>query len=211
MVLTSLGIVGVGEMDVRAAKRSGSFSVEFNGHHKWELWNLGESLMVVEYGLPRLERKPISRREFTSKTRAVFDRINEEQLETLWRITEEAIEQTHGTMLVISDEAEFEATRLAAQSFKLSVPVDLGKKLERATNEMNIVNHVTSIDGAVLLDRNCKCYAIGVILDGVVCKESGGDSSRGARYNSALRYREHRKEVNLAIIVVSEDGTIDIL
>lgn len=36
------------------------------------------------------------------------------------------------------------------------------------------------------------CYAIGVILDGVISKEA--DASRGARYNSALRYIELQKQ-----------------
>ncbi len=216
LVLTKNGIVGVGETDLIAAQRDASFSVEFNGHHKWELWKDGCSLMVVEFGLPRLKRKLVSKKEFTKLTKKAFDKIADEQIEKLWRVTVEAIKQEHGTMLVISDEAESEAERLRAQSFKLSNPVDLWNKLGEAKNAMNIVNHVTSIDGAVLLDRDCICHAIGVILDGVVCELSGGDSSRGARYNSALRYRQYRTngtdtDCNLAIIVVSEDGTIDIL
>ena len=47
------------------------------------------------------------------------------------------------------------------------------------------------------------CYAIGAILDGLATDE--GDPSRGARYNSAVRYVKS-SQVNCLAVVVSEDG-----
>jgi hypothetical protein len=73
-----------------------------------------------------------------------------------------------------------------------------------------MVKKVTSIDGAVLLDRDANCHAIGVILDGVATEK--GDPSRGARYNSAIRYYEQFESPKaLAILIVSEDGMINLL
>ena len=46
-----------------------------------------------------------------------------------------------------------------------------------------LIERISGIDGAVLLDRDCKCHAIGVILDGMASQS--GDPSRGARFNSA--------------------------
>ena len=46
------------------------------------------------------------------------------------------------------------------------------------------------------------------ILDGLATEK--GDSSRGSRYNSAVRYVESSRYACLAI-VVSEDGLIDLL
>jgi DNA integrity scanning protein DisA with diadenylate cyclase activity len=71
-----------------------------------------------------------------------------------------------------------------------------------------ITQLITSIDGAVLLDPEGYCYSIGVILDG---KASGhGNGTRGARYNSAVRYVESSPYPCL-VVVVSEDGMVDVL
>lgn len=67
---------------------------------------------------------------------------------------------------------------------------------------------MTNIDGAVLVSPDARCYAVGVILDG---RATGiGDSSRGARYNSAVRYREAVGD-DCLVIIVSEDGMINLL
>jgi len=68
---------------------------------------------------------------------------------------------------------------------------------------------VTAIDGAVLLDPDAYCYSIGVILDGKAAP-GRGTSTRGARFNSAIRYVETSPYPCLAI-VVSEDGMVDVI
>jgi DNA integrity scanning protein DisA with diadenylate cyclase activity len=60
----------------------------------------------------------------------------------------------------------------------------------------------------VLIDPHGTCYAIGAILDGLATEK--GDSSRGSRYNSALRYVESSDYPCLAV-VVSEDGLVDVI
>ena len=67
---------------------------------------------------------------------------------------------------------------------------------------------LTNIDGAVLLDPSGTCHAVGVIPDGVA--KGRGDPARGARYNSAVRYMASHPPPTV-IIIVSEDGMIDIL
>lgn len=71
-----------------------------------------------------------------------------------------------------------------------------------------ILTAVTSIDGAVLASPDGLCHAVGVILDGAAT--GTGDSARGARYNSAVRYLAGRGQGSL-VIIVSEDGTIDLM
>lgn len=103
-------------------------------------------------------------------------------------------------MLIISQQAEAEAKRLGNQCFPLET-LKLNEKL---------VAQTTSIDGGVLMDENANCHAIGVILDGIATEK--GDSSRGSRYNSAVRYYEHfGEESPLVIVVVSEDGMINLI
>jgi len=65
---------------------------------------------------------------------------------------------------------------------------------------------LTPIDGAILLNPEGECYAFGVVLDGLATEI--GDPSRGARYNSAIRYMKSSKHACLAV-VVSEDSGVD--
>ena len=86
-----------------------------------------------------------------------------------------------------------EAKRLSTQATPV-VPIKL---------KPDLLAQLTTIDGAVILSPDGKCYAIGGILDGLASVE--GDPSRGARYNSAIRYVKSSKASCLAV-VVSEDG-----
>src|SRR5260370_30101632 len=73
----------------------------------------------------------------------------------------------------------------------------------------SVVGQVTGIDGAVLVDPSGYCDAIGVILDGTAAGE--GDRSRGARYNSAVKYLASAGDTPTVILLVSEDGMINLL
>ena len=87
-----------------------------------------------------------------------------------------AVQQKHGTTIVIAENAVEEAKRLSSSSFKI-IPFDC----------MKMIKHITSIDGAVLIDTDGNCHAIGVILDGKTSETE--DISNGARHNSARRYK----------------------
>lgn len=122
-------------------------------------------------------------------------------MDCLWDIMSQASKQKHGTMIVISDHAKQEAERLKNQSTPIQakiLPADLTLPL-------------SSIDGALLLDTNATCHAVGVILDGITTER--GNPARGARYNSAIRYSEYVKTQKHAclIVVISEDGMIDLI
>jgi hypothetical protein len=107
-----------------------------------------------------------------------------------------------GSILVFIDTAQQEAERLKLESF-LVKPFELDPK--------NIPLY-TKMDGALLIDMECNCYALGVILDGEATDKA--DSSRGSRYNSAYRYYQYYKkefpDKNCLIAVVSDDGMMDI-
>lgn len=194
-------IYGLGELRGKYnPKEENLFIINFTSHFKWELSHDNNPLMVVEYREPSLPIEKINREKFYSDLPRVFKNINNEQIGELWDISMEATKQRHGTMLVISDNASNEANRLGKQCFPLK-PLKLHNQ---------IIQQITSIDGAVLLDENSICYAIGVILDGLATDK--GDSSRGARYNSAIRYYEQfGKENSLVIIIISEDGMINLI
>lgn len=114
----------------------------------------------------------------------------------LTEIVKEAIQQKHGTTIVIAQNADEEAKRLASSSFKIA-PFCC----------MKMIKHITSIDGAALIDTDGNCHAIGVILDGKTSETE--DISNGARHNSARRYKNINN--HCVIVIVSEDGYVTVL
>ena len=180
------------------AVREDLFVISFITHYAWELQHAGLVLLRSHYGLPGLARTRLSRTGFRRALKRTFGLTDTHKVERLWDVVLEASRQKHGTLLVITTEALAEADRLKLQC-TLIEPVPLTPLITRL---------VTSIDGAVLLDPEGYCYSIGVILDG---RASGrGNSARGARYNSALRYIESSDYPCIAI-VVSEDGMVDVI
>ena len=180
------------------AEREDLFVVHFVTHYAWDLQHAGHVLLHANYGVPGLPRTSLSRPGFRRDLKRTFGLTEPHKVERLWDVVLEASRQAHGTLLVITTEALAEADRLKLQC-TLIEPVPLTPLITRL---------VTSIDGAVLLDPEGYCYSIGVILDG---RASGrGNSARGARYNSALRYVESSDYPCIAI-VVSEDGLVDVI
>ena len=106
-----------------------------------------------------------------------------------------------GGILVISDHAKAEAERLKNQSITIA-PMALTP---------DNVKKLSSIDGAILADADCICYSIGTILDGIA--NDNGNSERGSRYNSSVRYCDYRRSLNekVVVVVISEDGMVDII
>ena len=180
------------------ASREDLFAFHFVTYYTWELSHAGQTLMRARYGLPGLARPRLSLTRFRREFKRTFSPHTPEQVERLWDIVLEASRQAKGTLLVISTEALAEADRLKLQC-TLIEPVLLTPVITQL---------VTAIDGAVMLDPQGYCYSIGVILDG---KASGhGNGTRGARYNSAIRYVDSAAFPSLAV-VVSEDGMVDVM
>lgn len=154
--------------------------------------------MRVNYGLPELPKMRINKSKFETDIKRIFEKIQTKEILYLWDLVIEASEQKHGTMVVVSTGAQNEANRLQNQATVIE-PIKLTPQ---------IMESVTAIDGAVLVDTTSTCYAIGVILDGLASKH--GTPSRGARYNSAIRYVE-TSDFPCIAIVISEDGSIDLI
>ena len=174
------------------------FIVRFTGYYRWELRHKeGGVMMEVINGVPTLPGDPVGKVKFEDHVRRRFIK-SPPDVEALWNI----VKQKHGTMIVISSEAAQEADRLEDQSTVSKKPVSL-------TEEILLM--LTSIDGAVLVDPTGICHAAGVILDGNAVKGKG-TRSRGARYNSAIRYIDAaEKKSECLAVVISEDGTINLV
>ncbi|GGE97138.1 DNA integrity scanning protein DisA nucleotide-binding domain protein [Hymenobacter cavernae] len=180
--------------------REDLFVVNFINHYAWELQHDSKVLMRASYGLPTLPRTRLNRSRFRKDLKRTFGLTDHAKVERLWDVVSEASRQKHGTLVVVTTEALAEADRLKLQC-TLIEPVPLTPLITRL---------VTAIDGAVLIDPEAYCYSIGVILDGKASMRGRGNSTRGARYNSAIRYVESSPYPCMAI-VVSEDGLVDVI
>ena len=99
---------------------------------------------------------------------------------------------------MVSKDPEAETTRLSGE----------GMPIEPDYLDAQDVVRLGSVDGAVIIGPDGRCYAFGVILDGAA--DEKGDRARGSRFNSAVRYLNAGK-VKSMIVVISDDGTIDLL
>ncbi|MDP2288074.1 MAG: diadenylate cyclase [Actinomycetota bacterium] len=174
------------------------FTLDVVGRGAWELRHLDVPLLRVTNTRPSLPTPRIDESKFLDTAERVLSSATPVALGRLWRLTLLAAGAKHGSMLVVHPNAETEALRFLPQA-QLIEPVDLDDETFQAA---------TSIDGAVLLGPDSMCHAVGVILDGEATGE--GLASRGARFNSAVRYHAGHGSGAL-IVVVSEDGMIDLL
>jgi len=179
-------------------KEESIFEINFSKHYNWDVSHDGNPLMIVSFMQPSTPKERMDKIKFETDIVRIFKGVKSGDVEFLWELIESAANQKHGTMVVISSEAKKEASRLGRQGFQIE-PVKLGD---------SFFNSITAIDGAVLLDPNGTCHAIGVILDGKASEK--GDASRGARYNSAIRYLDTIKKPTM-IVIISEDGMINFI
>ncbi|TPF18438.1 DNA integrity scanning protein DisA nucleotide-binding domain protein [Priestia megaterium] len=185
------------------------YSIVFKGQGVWEFRenkdNVLTTVMKVTHGVPCLPKQKIDKDDFLKNCNHTFGEL--EYSYKLWDFINEAIEQKHGTMIVITDRAEEEAARLSKNAVSINAI---------QISDLKFVKALTSIDGAIILDPFGTCHSIGCILDGI-SNIAIGDSSRGARFNSALRYinycknKDDKKSIKVIVVVISEDGMIDIL
>jgi len=174
------------------------FLVEFLDHLNWRLYYGQKEFLSCTNLLPLYPNTGSDIAKLKGQLALTFKNIRYDEYKVL-NMIQVAKKQNKGTMIVITENAATESRRLQSSSIIIK-PVQLTSPQ---------INLVTSIDGAVIIDPRGTCHAIGSILDGY--STDNGDSSRGARYNSALRYMNSQEMTRCMIVVVSEDRYIDIL
>jgi DNA integrity scanning protein DisA with diadenylate cyclase activity len=176
------------------------FEIKFTEHYTWELIHGRHVMLVVKYRQARLPRKQFEQSLFCDHISRFFNVTKQEKLILLMEAVEAAMKQRHGTMLIISLHAEKEAERLASQSTVINPIAICG----------DVISHISSIDGAILISPDGMIYSFGVILDGLA--SDNGNPSRGARFNSAIRYVDGQNKcgINCFALIVSEDGYVNL-
>lgn len=178
----------------------------------------------------------ISYEVFKGEVKRIFaSRVSMVLVQKMYNCVKGVVRSGHGGVLVffnpktvdaqdanneyaVAQKVRDEANRLCKVATGIDPVVDVNA---------DVAATMSSIDGAMLMDVDCKCYAIGVILDGIAGNYYG-DKSRGSRFNSSERYAENKKDdtsvanasgtkeddsdadSNLMVVVVSEDGMVDI-
>ncbi|MEK4355446.1 DNA integrity scanning protein DisA nucleotide-binding domain protein [Paenibacillus sp. FSL R5-0475] len=183
-------------------KESNYFKVRFKEYLHWQLDKNGQRFLGFLNLRPYLPTEISYRDELYSKLDIMFGNdISDVDKARLDDLVGRAAAQRHGTMIVISEKAIEETERLSYS----------GTLVKAAFLENEVIELVSNIDGAIMVDQYGQCFGLGIILDGAA--RSIGEPSRGARFNSALRYISKQKEegIKCLIVVISEDQYIDIL
>ena len=174
------------------------FEVEFFDRYTWRLLFGNDVMLISKNGTPSLPREKYPTRPVLDTYRRLFPEADKQDRERFRCLIDAAVAQEHGSLLVVARDADGEANRLQ----------DQGTKIRPTALTPSLYAHASRIDGAILMDPRGICYAIGVILDGPA--RPGGTPSRGARYNSGLRYVCAVQGPRLAV-VVSDDDTVDVI
>lgn len=178
----------------------GVFIFKISSRFVWKLYCNDRLILKYEYGNPYPEDFIYNENGLIESIDRIITHDNAKDTNRIYNIIKEISTLSHGTTLVFSRNIENEASRLSAEGFLIE-PKEI---------DYSYLHMITAIDGAVLIDNKCVCHSFGVILDGKSA-EKKSDSSRGSRYNSAIRYVEQfTKDTDKPLVVViSDDGMID--
>lgn len=175
-----------------------AFIIDFLDHYYWQLRSGSQVLLQCRYGEPKLPQEPVSQDRFIDNYSRLFPQTSSAQQNHIWRLFNLAIQQNHGSMIVVAIDAVDEVQRLAQQ----------GTLIEPTLLTEELFHCVSGIDGTIIISPDGICHAIGVILDGSA--NEGCAPSRGSRFNSGIRYVKASHAKRLAI-VVSDDRTVDMI
>lgn len=195
LIVSPRAIHGVGRVSGLGAP---TCSVEFLDQHQWEFRRGADVRMRARFGEPKLPQEPIGEARFLDNFNRLFPKAGEQAAARFRDYLDILVSRPRGCMLVAADDAESEASRLGRQ----------GTRIEPTALTLSIIDRASRIDGTMLVDPRGVCHAIGVILDGDASETC--TPSRGARFNSAMRYVSGGADRRLAF-VVSEDRTLDIV
>ncbi|MCD2176089.1 DNA integrity scanning protein DisA nucleotide-binding domain protein [Rhizobium sp. C4] len=174
------------------------FHIDFIDQHDWLFQRNGTTMLQCRFGEPSLPRDAVDPESFADSLTRLFPEMTSQMLKIHQAAVIEMSKQPHGSMIVIGRDAEQEANRLAAQ----------GTRIAPASLTSSLLNRASKIDGTILVAPDGICHAIGVILDGEANERC--TPSRGARYNSAIRYVAAGSVPRVAI-VMSDDRTLDVI
>jgi len=129
-------------------------------------------------------------------------RLDSNQISVLFKIIANIVHKSetdkHGSTLVV--DLNSDPVRISGQ--KLEQALDL----RRASN-LALAQSLSKLDGAIHICADLHLHGFACLLDGSAI--AGEDRSRGARYNSALRFTAANE--NMIVVVVSSDRPVSVI
>lgn len=173
------------------------WEIDYLGYGDWRMHYKEEVLLVYDKGRFKLDEEQ-NKQELQDKVNAI-EILEEDRQKNFEEILKRLQMQSHGALMIVAEDAEAEANRLCAKFKKgtLIEKIDLTD-----SRNLDLLDGIASVDGAVLVDPNGICYGFSVILDGEAKIE--GDIGKGSRFNSSVNYVAG---YNRSAIIVSEDKT----
>lgn len=167
------------------------------------------------YGFLRLAGKPVSSfsdGSFNSSTREpklvaleealIEARIDHSASHALFKIASKIVRQAkelkYGCTLIL--DLNDEPLEISGQ--KLEEPIDLQQE-----HFFDLARSLAKVDGALHIRTDLRMHAFACLLDGRAIP--GEDRSRGARFNSALRFTSQHP--NLIVVVLSSDKRVSVI
>lgn len=172
--------------------------VKFQGYGGWTLHHVSSKEQVLIY---KEGAYCIDDEQERNKWDSCLDKIDKikDNLQLFRELLDTISKCPHGALMIAGTEDDMlmEIGRLCidCDRGKAIAPLDLSIESNRT-----LLEGMASVDGAVLVGYDGKCYGFGVILDGKAKKV--GKMGRGARYNSAVTYVEN---TDRAAFIHSED------
>lgn len=184
-------IYGLGECT--SAPDVARITIEAPG--KWSLSVNNTPLLRVAHEHAMLPKPILNKELFKDVAERTVGTI---EIDRIWDTFQCALASGHGTTIVVSADPVSEIGRLGQEAVAIRAEY---------LDHMDVAR-LGRIDGAIVLGVDGRCYAFGVILDGKAT--SSGDRSRGARFNSSVRYQK-TSDIGTMVIVISDDGTVDLI
>lgn len=183
-------INGLGRLiDVHEAGTEDAFVVHFMGRSTWELRCGDRVHLRTRFGLPGLQEPTLERGRFCSNFQRQFKRATELSAARLWELFSAVRSDSLGGLLVVTEDAAEEANRLRGQA----------TSVEPTVLSADVMRRAAALGGAVLLDPQLRCHAVGVTLDGAATEECS--PALDAQVNAAMRYQAAAKGATLVIAV----------
>lgn len=189
--------------------------LKFEGYKKWKMCNKdgvflernGEKYKIID--IKNIDKQ-------IDEALNTFPIENKEK-KNLKEIIDKAKGQSHGTMIILVKAGQ-ECDKLVNYFCDKKRGIKLTKKID-LIKQKDLLISLTAIDGAVIINSDGACCAIGVIIDGIAKDSIECDMARGARYNSALTFITNMnfkntygiESENCKIFIFSEDKTLNVL
>lgn len=183
----------------------------FEGYMRWSVYIKGKEKICYRQGKYYINsydgQDKGTEAVLDFKARAV-NKIGDETIEIIEGLVDVLKKQKHGTSVILTDDIN-EAARLC--NLYRGILINRSKQQPLRTKEEMFDEEkllsITDIDGALFMDLDGKCNALGVIVDGIATEK--GNPGKGARYNSIHNYIRQKKNDKIYIaLIFSEDGDI---